>query len=198
MKLQILTALKFLLIMTILTGVIYPLFMTALAQLTYPSKANGSMLTKDGRIVGSVLIGQSFDSTIYFWSRPSITDYNPLRSGGSNYGPTSETLKKLVASRLEIFTKLNSIAQPNTVPKEMIFASGSGLDPHISPYAAMLQVDRISKARHFDNSQKQLLLNGVKNLSEKPQFYILGEERINVLLLNLELEEIEKSRVDHK
>jgi K+-transporting ATPase ATPase C chain len=198
MKTQTIIALKILLIMTILTGVIYPLFMTGLAQLIYPSKANGSLITRDGRIIGSVLIGQKFDSTVYFWSRPSAIGYNPVPSGGSNYGPTSDTLKKLVNARRIMFMKANSMNDMAAIPKEMIFASGSGLDPHISPRAALLQVDRISVARHFDNNQKQILRQSVKELSEKPQFLFLGEERINVLLLNLELEKIEKSIINNK
>ena len=133
MKTQTITALKFLLILTILTGIIYPLVMTGIAQLIYPSKANGSLIMKDGKIIGSELIGQNFDSTIYFWSRPSAIGYNPIPSGASNLGPTSDTLRKLVTSRLDLFAKSNSINDKLTIPKEMIFASGSGLDPHISP-----------------------------------------------------------------
>ena len=198
MKTQTIIALKFLLVMTILTGIIYPLLMTGLAQLGFSSRANGSLIIKDGEIIGSELIGQKFDSTIYFWSRPSAIGYNPIPSGGSNYGPTSDTLKKLVDARRVFFAKMNSLKDPLSTPKEMAFASGSGLDPHISPEAAFWQVDRISIARHFDNSQKQLVLKSVKDLSEKPQFLILGEERINVLLLNLELDKIEKHKFDYK
>ena len=98
MKTQTIIALKFLLVMTILTGIIYPLLMTGLAQLGFPSKANGSLIMKDGKIIGSELIGQKFDSTIYFWSRPSAIGYNPIPSGASNYGPTSDTLKKQVTA----------------------------------------------------------------------------------------------------
>ena len=190
MKTQMIIALKFLLIMTILTGVFYPLLMTGLAQLSYPSKANGSLIMKGGRIIGSELIGQKFDSSIYFSSRPSATGYNPIPSGASNYGPTSDTLKKQVGARRLLFAKMNSITDPLSIPKEMIFASGSGLDPHISPEAALLQVDRISKARQFNNNQKEKLLNKIKELTEAPQFLCLGEQRINVLILNLELDKI--------
>src|SRR5450759_4175453 len=158
MKTQTIIALKFLLVMTILTGIIYPLFMTGLAQLSYPSKANGSLIMKDGRIIGSELIGQKFDSSIYFWSRPSAIGYNPIPSGASNYGPTSDTLRKLVNARRLNFSPANSITDGLAVPKEMIFASGSGLDPHTSPEAAQLQIDRISEARHFNSDQKQRLL----------------------------------------
>ena len=132
--------------------------MTGMAQLSFPSKANGSLIMKDGKIIGSELIGQKFDSSIYFWSRPSAIGYNPVPSGASNYGPTSDTLKKLVNARRILFAKMNSITDPLSIPKEMIFASGSGLDPHISPEAAIMQVDRIAKARHFDDNQKEKLL----------------------------------------
>jgi len=190
MKTQIKIALKFLLTMTILTGVIYPFLMTGLAQLSYPSKANGSLLKKDGKIIGSELIGQKFDSSIYFWSRPSAIGYNPIPSGASNYGPTSDTLKKLVVARRVLFAKMNLIEDVMTIPKEMIFASGSGLDPHISPDAALMQVDRISKSRNFDNIRKEKLLKFIKDITETPQFFCLGEPRINVLMLNLELDKI--------
>ena len=103
MKTQSKIALKFLLVMIILTGIIYPLLMTGLAQLGYPSKANGSLIMNDGKIIGSELIGQKFDSSIYFWSRPSAIGYNPIPSGGSNLGPTSDTLKKQVGARRVLF-----------------------------------------------------------------------------------------------
>jgi len=190
MKTQTIIALKFLLVMTILTGILYPLLMTGLAQLTFPSKANGSMIIKDGKIIGSELIGQKFDSTIYFWSRPSAIGYNPIPSGASNYGPTSDTLKKLVSARRVFFAKMNSLNDPLLTPKEMIFASGSGLDPHISPEAALMQVDRIALVRHFDASRKEKVLEKIKEMTEEPQFLCLGESRINVLMLNLELDKL--------
>jgi K+-transporting ATPase ATPase C chain len=190
MKTQTKIALKFLLAMTILTGIIYPLLMTGLAQIGYPSKANGSLILKDGKIIGSRLIGQKFDSSIYFWSRPSAIGYNPVPSGASNYGPTSDTLKKLVTARRMQFAKMNSLSDPLSTPKEMAFASGSGLDPHISPEAALMQVDRISQSRHFDNARKEKLLKSIKDITEGAQFFFLGEPRINVLVLNLELDKI--------
>jgi K+-transporting ATPase ATPase C chain len=189
MKTQFIAALKFLLIMTLITGMVYPLVMTGIAQLIFPSKANGSLIIKDGRIIGSELIGQRSDSSIYFSSRPSATGYNPIPSGASNYGPTSDTLRKLVDTRRQIFGKLNSIQDLLSIPNEMIFASGSGLDPHISPEAALLQVDRVAKARNFDGKQKEKLLSDLKVMTEKPQFFILGEARINVLSLNMKLDD---------
>jgi K+-transporting ATPase ATPase C chain len=190
MKTQTIIALKFLLLMTILTGIIYPLLMTGIAQVIYPSKANGSLIMKDSRIIGSELISQNLDSTIYFWPRPSAVGYNPIPSGASNLGPTSDALRKQVTSRLELFAQLNSINDKLTIPKEMIYASASGLDPHISPQGALIQVERISNTRHLDNLQKEKLIKKIKELTEPPQFLILGEERINVLTLNIELNKI--------
>lgn len=198
MKTQIKIALRFLITMTLLTGVIYPLLMTGIAQLSFPSKANGSLIKKDSKIVGSELIGQKFDSIIYFWSRPSAIGYNPVPSGSSNLGPTSNTLRKQVAIRRKLFAGMNSVTNPLNIPKEMIFASGSGLDPHISPESALLQVDRISKARKFDNNQKEKLFKKIKDLTEAPQYLILGEERINVLLLNLELDNSDENIIKNK
>jgi K+-transporting ATPase ATPase C chain len=191
MKTQLITALKFLLIMTLLTGLVYPLAMTGIAQLSFPSRANGSLIIKDGKIIGSELIGQNSDSSIYFSSRPSATGYNPIPSAASNYGPTSDTLRKLVDARRLSFAKLNSVKELSIIPNEMIFASGSGLDPHISPEAALLQVDRVAEARHFNSDQKEKLLKAVDELTEQPQFFILGEARINVLSLNLKLDDRE-------
>jgi potassium-transporting ATPase KdpC subunit len=190
MKTQIITAMKFFITMTLLTGIIYPLLMTGFAQIVHPNKSNGSLISKDGKIVGSELIGQRFDSIVYFWSRPSATGYNPIPSGASNYGPTSDTLRKLVNARRNSFAVLNSISEGTAVPKEMLFASASGLDPHISPEAALLQVNRVSEARHFTPDQKEKLIEKLMELTELPQFRVLGEERINVLLLNLELDKI--------
>lgn len=190
MKTQIKIAMKYLLVMTILTGIIYPLLMTGLAQISYPYKANGSLIIKDGKIIGSELIGQKFDSSIYFWSRPSAIGYNPIPSGAFNYGPTSDTLKKQVTARRVLFAKMNLMSDESVIPKEMIFASGSGLDPHISPEAALMQVDRISQSRHFDITRKEELLKKIKDMTQSPQFLYLGEPRINVLMLNLMLDKI--------
>ncbi|MCX6320259.1 MAG: potassium-transporting ATPase subunit KdpC [Bacteroidia bacterium] len=198
MKTQTIIALKFLLIMTVLTGVIYPFFMTGVAQLTFRAKANGSLIIKDGKIIGSELIGQKFDSTIYFWSRPSAIDYNPIPSGASNLGPTSDKLKKQVVERRILFAIMNTITDTTAIPKEMIFASASGLDPHISQKAALLQVDRVAKARNFNTIQKHNLVQSVKNLTEKPQFLVLGEERVNVLALNLELNKLDQNITNNK
>lgn len=181
---------KIFLFFTILTGVVYPLFVTGIAQVAFPGKANGSLIVKNNQIIGSELIGQKFDSVVYFTSRPSAVSYNPLPSGGSNFSVTNDKLKNLVAERRHKFDTFNQLDSLTEIPSEMLFASASGLDPHISPEAAILQVDRIAKARNFDNAQKQELMKCVKNVSETPQFLFLGEARVNVLLLNLETDKI--------
>ncbi|MFA6947318.1 MAG: potassium-transporting ATPase subunit KdpC [Pedobacter sp.] len=186
----ILISLKIFLFFTILTGIVYPLLVTGIAQVVFPVRANGSLIVKDNIILGSELIGQQFDSTIYFNSRPSAISYNPLPSGGSNLGLTSSKLKKLVAERRDGFIVFNNLDSLTEIPSEMLFGSASGLDPHISPDAAILQVNRISVARDFNNTQKMQLLQLIKDMTEKPQFLILGETRLNVLKLNLELDSI--------
>jgi K+-transporting ATPase ATPase C chain len=198
MKKQTIIALKFLLVMTILTGIIYPLLMTGIAQIGFHNKANGSLIIKDGRIIGSDLIGQKFDSIIYFWSRPSATGYGAVPSGASNYGPTSDTLKKQVIMRRKYFAEKNDVKDPSVIPLEMISASASGLDPDISKKAALLQVDRIAKARNYNDSQKTDLIKIIGEMTKKPQFLLLGEERINVLNLNLALDKLDKNKLFNK
>jgi potassium-transporting ATPase KdpC subunit len=190
MKTQIIISIKIFALFTFLCGIVYPLFITGIAQVAFPEKANGSLIVQDNKVIGSELIGQKFDSEIYFWSRPSATDYSSMPSGGSNYGPTSSKLKQLVADRTAQWMKSNPTSDPKKIPSEMLLASSSGLDPHISPKAAMLQVDRIVKIRNLNDSQKQQLLKTISELSEAPQFSFLGENRINVLALNIELDKL--------
>ena len=191
-------SLKIFLFFTIVTGVVYPLLITGIAQVGFSSKANGSIILKDGKPIGSSLIGQQFDSSIYFASRPSFTLYNPLPSGGSNLGLTSLKLKKLVYERKQKFIRFNHLDSLTVVPSEMLFASASGLDPHISPEAAFLQVERVAIARGFNPNQKELLNNLVQQNIEKPQFNLLGEPRINVLILNIEIDELSKINTNNK
>lgn len=190
MKTQLLIAIKILALLTILLGVGYPLLITGIARLAFPAKANGSLIKAGDKVVGSELIGQQFDSDLYFYSRPSATNYNPLPSGGSNLGPTSEKRKLLFRERKENFILKNQIDATQPLPSEMLCASASGLDPHISPLAALLQVERIVKVRQLNNSQKQELLTTIADLTEPPQFTLLGEARINVLKLNLALDKL--------
>jgi K+-transporting ATPase ATPase C chain len=191
-------SLKIFLFLTILTGIIYPLFVTGIAQIVFPSRSTGSMVVKDNKLIGSELIGQQFDSTIYFTSRPSAISYNPLPSGGSNYGLTNLKLKNLVNERKHQFIAFNRLDSLTIIPSEMLFASASGLDPHISPNAAMLQVDRIAKARGFDSSHKQQLVDLINRQTENPQFSLLGEYRINVLILNIKLDNLDQNISNNK
>jgi len=197
---QIITSLKMLGIMTVLLGVIYPLFITGIAQLAFPQKANGSLINVNGNLItpyvtkfeprGSEFIGQKIDSVIWFHSRPSATDYNTLPTGASNLALTSKKLYDLVQARKQKFIDENNLPKGAAVPSEMLFASASGLDPHISPEAAKMQIDRISKVRGFSDKQKQQLSALIGQLTETPQFGIFGCARVNVLLLNLELDKM--------
>lgn len=183
-------ALKIFLLFTVLTGIIYPLVVTGIAQAIFAAKANGSLIIKDNKIIGSELIGQQFDSVIYFTPRPSSGSYNPLPSGGSNLGITSQKLKQQVNERKQKFIDFNGLSSNTEIPAEMLFASASGLDPHISVQAALLQVDRIAKARNFDSTQKQKLLEIINANTEIPQFLIFGKQLVNVLKLNIELDKL--------
>ena len=183
-------ALKIFLVFTILTGIVYPLLVMGIAQVVFPHQANGSLILKDNKIIGSELIGQQSDSTIYFTSRPSAIGNNPLPSGGSNLGLTSAKLKAQVAERKNKFITFNQLDKNVEVPSEMLFASASGLDPHISLEAAGLQVNRVATARHFSNTQKERLKTLVEKMSEAPQLGCLGESRVNVLLLNIALDKL--------
>ena len=191
-------SLKIFLFFTILTGIIYPLLVTGIVQVIFPDKANGSLITINNRTIGSELIGQQFDSVIYFTARPSAVSYNPLPSGGSNFGPTNVRLKDLVTERKQQFIAFNQLDSLTVIPSEMLFASASGLDPHISPQAAMLQVERIAKARNFDQNEKQQIIQLIAKMTETPQLAFLGEERINVLLLNLELDNSDEKHFINK
>jgi K+-transporting ATPase ATPase C chain len=183
-------SLKIFLFFTLLTGIIYPLFITGVAQFLFPVKANGSLVVKDNKMIGSELIGQQFDNPSYFSSRPSSVSYNPLPSGGSNYGLTNIKLKNLVIERKNRFIAFNQLDSFIVIPSEMLFASASGLDPHISPESAVLQVGRIVKYRRYTAEQRKEVIMLIKNLTEDPQFHLLGQERINVFLLNLGLDKI--------
>jgi potassium-transporting ATPase KdpC subunit len=176
--------------MTVLTGIIYPLCITLIGQIIFPLKSNGSLIKVDNKLVGSELIGQNFTSKKYFHSRPSVIDYNPLPSSGSNLSVTNQILKETVETRKFLFDSINQMAENEKIPVEMLYASGSGLDPHISIEAAKLQVNRICLSRSFSATQKYQLINLIDSLSENRQFGFLGEERINVLKLNIELDKI--------
>jgi K+-transporting ATPase ATPase C chain len=190
MKKQFLISLRILLLFSLITGIIYPVFVTGIANLLFKDKAGGSLIKSNSQVIGSSLIGQAFDSLTYFWPRPSAISYNPLPSGGSNLGLTNEKLRQQYKKQEQYFRMANGLQPGTSVPPEMVFNSGSGLDPHISPQAALLQVDRIAKARNFSNNQKDELKMLITNLTEEPQFHLFGQERINVFMLNLELDKI--------
>ncbi|MGH8158831.1 MAG: potassium-transporting ATPase subunit KdpC [Rhodanobacter sp.] len=180
-------AFMLLLVMTVITGVIYPLVTTGLAQLIFPHQANGSLIVKDGKPIGSVLISQSFTDARYFWGRPSATSPQPnngINSGGSNLGPTNPALTDAVKQRI---AALRVVDPGNTapVPVDLVTASGSGLDPEISPAAAQYQVARVARARGLSTSQVQAL---VDEYTSGRQLGVLGEARVNVLQLNLALD----------
>jgi K+-transporting ATPase ATPase C chain len=183
-------ALRLLLVMVVLTGILYPVALTMFAQSLFPEKSNGSLLEYNHKLVGSRLIGQKFENDRYFWGRPSAIDYQPLPSGGSNLGMTSLKLKELYETRKKLFIQNNKINSSIEIPAEMLYSSASGLDPHISVKAAELQIDRIAQARHLKATEIQQLTLMIIYFTEKRQLYLWGEPRINVLLVNIELDKI--------
>lgn len=174
-------------LLTGLTGLAYPLLVTGIGRAFFPGQASGSLVMRDGRAVGSSLIGQSFSDPRYFWGRPSATAPLPndaAASGGSNLGPTNPALIAAVRGRVDA---LRAADPQNTlaIPVDLVTASASGLDPHISPAAALYQAARVARARHLDEAGvRRLVLSQV----EAPQWGVLGEARVNVLLLNLALD----------
>jgi K+-transporting ATPase ATPase C chain len=179
--------LVFLGLFTLLTGVLYPLLVTAVAQTIFPHQANGSLIEEDGVILGSELIGQPFDDPTYFWGRPSLTQpypYNAAASAGSTIAPSNSALTERVAVRI---AALETADPGNTqpVPVDLVTASGSGLDPHISLVAAEYQIDRVARVRGLDTAVVRQL---VTEHTEGRTFGLLGEPRVNVLRLNLALD----------
>jgi K+-transporting ATPase ATPase C chain len=176
-----------LLLMTLATGVVYPLIVTGIAQAAFPGAANGSVIERDGKPLGSALIGQSFTDPKYFWPRPSVTSpfpNNPSASGASNLGPTNSALADAVKQRIDALRA----ADPGNVapvPVDLVTASASGVDPDISPAAAKYQIARVAKARHMNPDD---VAKFVERATEDRQFMILGEPRVNVLKLNLLLD----------
>jgi K+-transporting ATPase ATPase C chain len=176
--------------LTLITGVVYPLVMTGVAQVVFPHQANGSLIERDGKVVGSQLIGQQFDDPKYFWSRPSATGpmpYNAAASTGSNFGPTNPAQLEAVRGRVESMQKANP-DQTGPVPVDLVTASGSGLDPHITPAAAEYQVARVAKVR---NLKLETVHELVATHTEGRQLGILGEPTVNVLELNLALDSLQ-------
>jgi K+-transporting ATPase ATPase C chain len=183
----VLPSVLMLLVFTLLTGVIYPLAVTGIVQVAFPSQANGSLIEHNGKLLGSSLIGQPFSDPKYFWSRPSATGptpYNAGASSGSNQGPLNPAFHEAVALRIEaLCTADPGNARP--LPVDLVTASGSGLDPHISPAAAEYQLARVAKARGVREEKVKELLAAH---TEGRTFGLLGEPRVNVLELNLALD----------
>ena len=182
---DIIASLRMLLWMTLLTGALYPLASAGISRTLFRDKSDGSLVTVNGTVVGSSLIAQNFSAPQYFWPRPSAAGngYDPTSSGGSNLGPTSAALVKTVDTRRLAWTASNP--GQGEVPQDLLFASGSGLDPHISPAAAHYQVARVAAARKWDAAKVQAL---VDQQTEGPTYGVLGDPRVNVLQLNLALD----------
>lgn len=189
-------ALVSLVILTLLTGVIYPLFIYGIGKVFFSNQANGSLIEKDGQIIGSSLIGQQFSQAKYFWSRPSATSgnsYNGLASGGSNLGPLNPQLVSNVQARTNALESNNPDHKP--IPVDLVTASGSGLDPEISLAGAEFQIPRIAQARQLKHEQIQQLIN---QAAEYPLFGLIGEARVNVLKLNLALDQLSLNLTEQK
>jgi K+-transporting ATPase ATPase C chain len=184
------------LLWTVVTGIAYPLVITLIAQVAFKDQANGSLVMRGGKIVGSALLAQQFQGTNYFWPRPSACSYGTGASGivassGSNLGPTSAPLQTNVMNNTAAFISGNNLPTNTVVPAEMVYASASGLDPHISPEAAQLQVARVAGARGLSEEKVKGL---VDRFIEPPQWGFLGQARVNVLLLNVALDEMNSSQ----
>jgi potassium-transporting ATPase KdpC subunit len=185
---QLWPALRINIFLTILLGVAYPLAVTGVSQILFPHQANGSLISKNGQIVGSELLGQNFSKPEYFQPRPSAAGndgYDPTASGGSNYGPTNQKLIDRVKAATDKFHKDNP-DYDGPIPADLLTASGSGLDPDISPASAQAEVPRVAKARGISRDQLNQL---VAQYSQSPDLGLIGEPRVNVLKLNLALDQ---------
>jgi K+-transporting ATPase ATPase C chain len=181
---------------TIICGLAYPVVVTVMAQLAFKDQADGSLVMRDGKIIGSSLLAQQFTGSNYFWPRPSACTYGTgpgglVASGASNLGPTSGALQTNVINNTAAFITGNNLPTNTLVPADMVFASGSGLDPHISPQAAQLQITRVATARGLSVDKVTALVDKFK---EGSQWGFLGEPRVNVLLLNVALDEMNSKK----
>ncbi len=188
---EFIRALLVFVVLSILTGLAYPFLITRVAQLIFPRQAKGSLLTVNGKISGSALIGQKFTNPGYFHGRPSALEkaYDASNSGGSNFGPSNSKFLEEVGQRMEKVRVTNGLGVNAPVPADLVLASGSGLDPHISVDAAMVQAPRVAKARGLRESDIRDL---VQKHIEGPLFGFLGQERVNVLRLNLALDDLSR------
>lgn len=173
-----------LLAMVVLTGVVYPLVVTGVGQLFFNHQANGSLITGDGKIIGSELVAQKFEAPLYFVPRPSAIDYNAATSGGTNNGPTSEALKSEVRQNISMAKKLFGLKESDQIPADMVTSSGSGLDPEISFDSAVIQAKSVANARKIAETEI------IKLVEEQTTKDLVSPRRVNVLLLNLELDRL--------
>jgi K+-transporting ATPase ATPase C chain len=186
---ELIRCLLIFLVMSLLTGLAYPLVVTGIGQLGFCGKTGGSLIVSGGKVVGSSLVGQQFEGPGYFHGRPSALEkpYDAGNSGGSNFGPSNKKYLEEVAKRVEKIGKENGLDRSASVPADLVLASASGLDPHISAEAAMIQVGRVARARGL---RERDLAEIVKKRTEDPMLGFLGERRVNVLFLNLALDEM--------
>jgi K+-transporting ATPase ATPase C chain len=192
----IIQSIRLTILWTIICGLAYPVVITVVAQLAFKDQANGSLVMRDGKIIGSALLAQQFTGSNYFWPRPSACTYGTgptglVASGGSNLGPTSGALQTNVMNNTAAFISGNNLPTNTPVPADMVFASASGLDPHISPEATQLQIARVAAARGLSPDKVTALVDKFK---EGSQWGFLGEPRVNVLLLNIALDEMDPKK----
>jgi K+-transporting ATPase ATPase C chain len=194
----ILQSVKQLILWSVVTGVVYPLVITVIAQAAFHNQANGSLVERDGKLIGSALLAQQFQGSNYFWPRPSACTYGTGPTGisassGSNLGPTSGALQTNVNNNASAFISGNNLPTNTAVPADMVFASASGLDPHISPESARLQIARVAASRGLSQDKVKDL---VEKFVEPPQWGFLGQSRVNVLLLNVALDQLAAQKPD--
>ena len=194
----IMQSVRQLILWSVVTGAVYPRVITVIAQAAFHNQANGSLVERDGKVIGSALLAQQFQTTNYFWPRPSACTYGSspggiVASSGSNLGPNSGALQTNVNNNAAAFISGNNLPTNTVVPADMVFASASGLDPHISPDAARLQIVRVAASRGLSRDKVTEL---VEKFVEPPQWGFLGQSRVNVLLLNVALDQLAAQKPD--
>ena len=181
-----LTALRFAIVSIVLAGLVFPLVTASVGQVLFPAQAGGSLITRDGVVVGSSLVAQPFVDARYFQPRPSAAGYDPRALAGSNWAPSNPALRERIAATSADISARDGVAA-SAIPSDLVTASGSGIDPHISPEAARLQIARVAQARGLDGAQVQTLVDAA---TLAPTFGVLGQARVNVLELNLALDAV--------
>lgn len=190
MKTHLIIGIKLTLVTAILFGILYPLLITGIAKVIAPNGGSGEEIIVNGKVAGFELIGQKFDDDKYFNGRPSAVDYNAASTGGSNKGPTNPEYLALIQARIDTFLVHNPGVRKEQIPVDLVTASGGGLDPHISPLAAKIQVARIAAVRHFDQEKLKKLVD--QHIEKRPLG--LGMERVHVLRLNIALDQLESKK----